>query len=205
MSNIKFYSTPQYETIFFGEYIIPNAGKPNDIFAKYPIEWLVLEKNLSDRTALLLSKYIIDWEAIDSLFIESWKNSYLRKWLNSEFYKKSFSPEEKQMIIPTHTEGTVGNNNYTVDNVFLLSEEEVKKYFSLDEAIARLPMILSLDDSGASESNPILINCEPMDWWTRTLGSYEGCAVSVDRHGDLVEAYANLDEYGVRPAMRIQW
>ena len=51
------------------------------------------------------------------------RSSEIRKWLNGEFYNGSFAAEEKALI-----------KSFNQDNVFLLSKEEVEKYFANKDA-----------------------------------------------------------------------
>ena len=61
----------------------------------------------------------------------SWQDSYLRQFLNDEFYNHAFSNEEKETIIEKQIENNPNRSygtdcgNTTADRVFVLSEEEV--------------------------------------------------------------------------------
>lgn len=100
------------------------------------IEWYVIAKE--DGKALLLSKYILDEKEYNHETTEdiTWENCELRVWLNNDFYGNAFDDEEKQHIQTTELINqdnpawdTVGGNN-TIDNVFILSIDEIAKYFS---------------------------------------------------------------------------
>ena len=65
----------------------------------------------------------------------TWEECDLRQYLNGEFYDASFSVEEKLLIAETALinhdnpwSGEPGGNN-TIDKVFLLSTDEVLRYF----------------------------------------------------------------------------
>lgn len=105
-------------TILFGSY--PQSDKSGK--TKDPIEWILLFDHALDRKALLLSKNIIDYMEFqpDNECSNIWKDSLLRKQLNSEFYSKAFDDNEKSLII---------ENDDISDKVFCLSVEEVKKFF----------------------------------------------------------------------------
>ena len=123
----------KYDTVTFGVLSDNRFG----LFPK-PIEWIVLDKN--DKSALLISKYIIDCKAFDYVNIETidnfsdekkenfknidWNKSSLRKWLNNDFLNSSFDMFEKEKILETHLQDVD-----TDDKIFCLSEEEYKKYF----------------------------------------------------------------------------
>ena len=123
----------KYDTVTFGVLSDNRFG----LFPK-PIEWIVLDKN--DKSALLISKYIIDCKAFDYVNIETidnlsddkkeniknvnWSTSSLRKWLNNDFLNSSFDISEKEKILDTHLQDVD-----TDDKIFCLNEEEYKKYF----------------------------------------------------------------------------
>ena len=110
---------------------------------KDTIEWIVLERDEENHKALLLSKYLLDMYCYNENNENvSWENSDIRKWLNEYFYNTAFDDEGKDKIIETEI-----NNEYSLDKtvryaeylnkesktndkVFLLSTDEVIKYFS---------------------------------------------------------------------------
>lgn len=85
------------------------------------IEWIVLR--IERGKALLISKSILDIRKYNNEAGNvCWDNSDIRKWLNKDFYKASFSQSDKDFIYPyEHDEIT--------DNVFLLSSDESKIVF----------------------------------------------------------------------------
>ena len=105
----------------------------DDLYEMGGYTWQVLE--IRDGEALLITRDIIDARAFDNDGKTNiWSKSSLRKWLNREFYS-GFSAEEKSRILSTNVVnndnpwyGTDGGQD-TVDNVFLLSIEEVVEYF----------------------------------------------------------------------------
>lgn len=119
-------SIDQMDTITFG------LDKKSE-----PIEWIVLEKG--NGKALLLSKYILTNHVYNDESVDvTWENCTLRKWLNSEYINTLFSKKEQGSILTTDVinndnarYGTNGGNN-TKDKLFLLSIDEVNKYFSTD-------------------------------------------------------------------------
>lgn len=107
----------------------PAGGKMQ--FGGY--DWYVLEKQ-KDKM-LLLTEKVIENRIYQSKKQEiTWENCDMRKYLNEEFYH-SFHPAERSRIIEVDNinkdnpwYGTSGGN-FTKDKIFLLSIEEVVRYF----------------------------------------------------------------------------
>lgn len=195
-----------YPTVLLGRYSVANAIKPRVNFVQQPIEWLVLEMNSQKRRALLLSKYALDWEgfadcpSIGTGYTTSWEMSYLRKWLNDEFYNECFSDEEKDTVVATYIAADKGDSKGTIDNVFLLSDNDVNTYLvSRESRIAYSPLIESI--ASGEEDDPIIIKHMPTAWWTRTIGKLESDVICIDATGKLCEMDSNLNEIGIRPAV----
>lgn len=126
----------QRETITLGSYEQDNDTSNG----KEPIEWIVLDK--ADDKMLVISKMALDYkryldESISPELDECvWSNSSIRNWLNDTFFTEAFNDVEQQKICETSvvTEdneeyGTPGGEN-TSDKVFLLSHQEILKYFA---------------------------------------------------------------------------
>ena len=155
-------------------------------FAGY--DWLVLE--VQGKKALLLSKYVLERRAYhESSKDIAWEESDIRSYLNGEFYD-SFTEQDKAQIVETQVInndnpwfGTAGGND-TTDKVFLLSLEEVVKYFG---------------DSGPGKEH------QECSWWLRSPGIDNGDAANVRSDGFLRThgRSMTLADCGVRPAMWI--
>ena len=119
----------------------PAALNPGDIieFGSYeqdnitgngpePIEWIVLD--VDGNEAFLVSVHSLDGRGFNETrrLQVSWDDSDIRKWLNQDFIYIAFSDEEKASLVPVENE----TEDHSKDLVFLLSDEEVKKYFSTD-------------------------------------------------------------------------
>ena len=101
--------------------------------------WRVLDVNTDAMTALVIA----DREVCEKKYHEpggdiTWENCTLRAWLNGEYLQKTFSAEERDAIIESHVSNsdnpeyhTPGGND-TTDRIFLLSLDEVRKYFEND-------------------------------------------------------------------------
>lgn len=90
-----------------------------------PIEWLVLKEE--GLATLVISKDTIKKCHFDGNFSNSsWVHSWLRTYLNNDFYENAFTAEEKKKIVNAKLTD-VGNAK---DNVFILSENEVRTLLS---------------------------------------------------------------------------
>lgn len=112
----------------FGNYYYFADEKRRDI------DWIVLNKDIENRVALLISKDIIESVPYDDkpyYEIKYWENSYLRLFLNSVFYNDAFIDSEKAIILDNVTTNHVSKNQYgeSVDKVSVPSEYEVSNYF----------------------------------------------------------------------------
>ena len=105
-----------------------------------PVKWRVLD--VADDRALLLSDRALESKSfkVSSLKADdvanflanlkkemSWSASDLRRWLNSEFFNICFNQKEQSMI--TSARHMSGFGEETEDRIFLLSKDEVEKYF----------------------------------------------------------------------------
>ena len=191
------------DIVYFGTYEQDNDttnGKEN-------IKWLVLakEKNrilvISDK-ALDCRLYNPSWRDV------TWETCSLRKWLNNDFINAAFSAEER-VKIPTVTVSADKNQkhdtdpgNATQDQVFLLSINEVEKYFNSDEARKCAPTAYAKAQRASTSDTYKTATC---GWWLRSSGDGQTYPVQVDSDGDVKE-YAGIvytDNNAVRPAMWI--
>mgnify|MGYP000379665349 CR=1 FL=1 len=196
------------DIVYFGTYEQDNDtsnGKEN-------IEWLVLAKEKN--RVLVISDKALDRQPYNSSYTEevTWENCSLRKWLNGTFLNKAFSTEEQAQI--QNTTVSADNNpqystnpgNATTDKVFLLSINEVEKYFNSDEARKCAPTAYA-KAQGASTSD----TCKTPSgaatcwWWLRSPGDDQSSAAYVYFGGNVFELgnYVFSGLNAVRPAMWI--
>ena len=184
-------------------------------FGKY--DWRVLDVQIGK--ALVLSDKVIEKKVNGRYENIRWETSTLRKYLNGGFLQM-FTREEQWRIIETRTEnnGTpwykYKDNSATNDKIFLLSLEEVVKYFgdsgdlknrkvSYEEKHIRIdakdyyindqynPSRIAKDASGRACS-----------WWLRSPGGYNLAHVLDD--GRVLVHRSDIDDIlfgGVRPAL----
>ena len=165
----------------------------------------------------------------------TWETSDIRQWLNGEFFA-SFSLVNQARIVETyvvnhdnpwcfadghsgHTNTQGGNN--TVDRIFLLSIDEVLRYFGDSGLVARgatMGEIARADDigrwfaSGMSDEyneNRVAMDLEGLTsfWWLRSPGRNPNYAARVRHGGDIsIIGYPTFREgivsrQGIRPAL----
>ena len=112
------------EIIEFGSYEQDNITSNGP----EPIEWQVLD--VEGDEAFLVSIYALDVmkfnETVKSLEKTCdllWAESDIRAWLNQDFLETAFSEDERNCLVPVENEGNI------TDLVFLLSKEELLRYF----------------------------------------------------------------------------
>ena len=177
-----------------------------------PIEWIVLEK--SNNKALLLSKYVLTSHTYNDESVDiTWENCTMRKWLNSEYINTIFSKKEQGSIITSDVinnvinygnaeYGTKGGNN-TKDKLFLLSLDEVNKYFNNDNQ----RVATNKGDSSSSWwlRSPGL---SPDNWWLPSPDIDQSQAAYIYYDGSLRENGGDVNTYGghgVRPALWVKY
>ena len=181
--------------------------------------WRVLD--VKDGKALIITENIIERRPynVDAKEI-TWETCTLRKYLNGEFLQ-TFTNEEQGRIAETRISnpdnlwyGTTGGND-TVDKVFLLSLEEVNKYFgdSGDYQNKRRKEYsngkwVSADNgygfSNANDSDRAAhYSSQASWWWLRSPGCGSSDAASVGVSGGVIVnglLVGNVHN-GVRPAL----
>ena len=136
------------DTIKLGQYYISKSDQLE------PIEWIMLDKDEATGNQLLITKDVIEFKKFDDDDNTIWLNSYIRKWLNEDFYNIAFNNNEKETIVPITKEDftrSLYNSSYLAENgtssekVFLLSQDEATKYFTKDNKRIAKPTQYVLD------------------------------------------------------------
>ena len=158
------------KTYTFGNYH-QNYGDSSEV---EPIEWVVLNKN--KKAVLLLSKKGLNVQLYNSTDENvTWETCYLREWLNHEFMNHAFNEEEQNLIQETTNKQTKNpkynteGGNPTVDKLFLLSVNEVKKYLKTSKEQKCKPSNYAIYQTNLTEG-PSLITKDTCCWWLRTPG-----------------------------------
>ena len=188
-----------------------------------PIQWIILDEQ-PDGRKLVISRFVLYADTYNaSLDKVTWETCGLRKYLNSDFYNKVYSPFEKMHIEKTRVAGndnprfgTEGGKD-TKDKLFLLSLEEVHEYFLFetwdDEKWTGTSRALDTKPLGSAgmenyltwegESPGSIDNSS--SWWLRTPGSIDNrYACIVDAGGSIRQTQTVNEMYGVRPVMWIK-
>jgi hypothetical protein len=126
----------------------------------------------------------------------TWEKSDLRRWLNENFLETAFDDNSKRILPRTvHTYDnpeyrTRGGEDAEGDNLFLLSLEEVHKYFDIREYYK------------PNESSVARLNGATVWWWLRSPGRYSRGASFVFADGSVIDRGSNVvwSEGAVRPA-----
>jgi len=182
--------------------------------------WLILERQgnraliLSERiTELRFYSYWMCDRRLRNPTSATWETSDLRRYLNDDYYNNNFEPEDKARILST-TISTPDNPEFkqqydsidspfipvqggvdTTDRIFVLSHEEIRKYFGECGILETLHPRIAYDSSNTAAV-----------YWTRTPG--RNC-----RHVTVVTPLGSLNFYGlhgnttydrVRPAIGVR-
>jgi len=168
------------------------------VFGKYKgvdITWRILAQK--GNKLLIISEKGLDTipynEEIKDI---TWEKCTLRKWLNTEFIDSAFSQEQQKYIIQSEVENS---GIITLDKVFLLSIDEVNKYFKDDidrQCIPADNLTLAVKSLGYK-------SCW---WWLRSPGG-------VGHHASEVKSEGSINHFGrnvcrvstVRPALWIDF
>ena len=210
-------------TVTFGKYEQDRSKS-----GKEELEWRVPEKDTDKKMALLITGNCIECMPYHTEKTDiTWKDSSLRQWLNSMFLQETFSDEEQDQVLEADIETYVNQDLNsdgvvrTSDRIFLLSDEEVKKYFkNKTDRLAKVsPLIHKEVETEENEAEgekreeeeggmkPAVSELtDGIFWWLRSPGDRQDCAECVGAEGSVVTAgYTVLQaNFGVRPAMWVK-
>ena len=175
------------DTYTFGAYEQDNSTSNG----KEAIEWTVLDKD--GMSLLLISKQALDCQQYNTSYTDvTWESCSLRKWMNGTFLNKAFNAEEQAQIQNTtvsadkNPEYNTNPGNATTDKVFLLSINEVEKYFNSDEARKCAPTAYAKAQGAyTSDSYKTASGAATCWWWLRSPGFTQSCAASVRYDGSV--------------------
>lgn len=182
--------------IKFGTY---NQGVSGNNTDNEEIEWLVLDK--VDEKILVVSKYALDCQPYNGT---SWETCHIRQWLNGKFINTAFNSDQQKVIEniyvlnPQNKDINKDGESSTQDKIFLLSIDEVQKYFKTNEDRKCIPTKYAIQQGATQYKNGMCY------WWLRTSSNeLYGCIVRTNGklHTDIDWVYD--EAVAVRPAMWI--
>ncbi|MDR1563676.1 MAG: DUF6273 domain-containing protein [Oscillospiraceae bacterium] len=173
--------------------------------------WLVLKTDAERSRALLISKDIVELKAYHNIFEAiTWEKCSLRAYLNGVFFYNNFNYYEQPYILETKNVnrknqwfGTSCGND-TDDRVFLLSLEEVVKYFGDSGKLSnhsKKDGYWLADEYNGSRVAKFVNETSP--WWLRSPGNNPNNAAYVNNDGNVNVNGNNVNNtsLGVRPAL----
>ncbi len=167
-------------------------------FKVEPIKWRVLERK--ENSLFVVADKILDTRRFDRSS-GNYANSEIRGFLNGEFYDKVFRDAQKNKIVVTAVDNNARGRR-TSDRVFLLSNEEVKQYFSSDSARQK-------EGSDYAKARGLHIHGGTSPWWLRS--SYRSLELDSEIYVQGIRSGGNFNSYivyynrgGVVPAMWIK-
>lgn len=201
------------------------------------LEWRVLDKQ--EERILVITESLVDVRQFhharsdeQNHFIEvTWDMSDIRQYINGELYDSLFNEYEKSKICDTNVttpegpEKSLNEEDYpsggadTIDKLFLLSYDEVRKYFVSDESMKpsnEIYMYFDYKDGTTILSE--IYRVKPGEnynvksgvgsrqikgWWLRTPGGIIAHSLEVNDGSIDMNGLSVIDECGIRPAMWI--
>lgn len=129
------------DVVCIGEY-----EQDSQLPGKEKIYWDVVD--VDGDTIVLVSHFVIDLKQFNMKgdINPGWENSYIRAWLNSEFYNSAFTDQEKGLIVYSEVDNifpaaffddigekyVVREHSSTQDYIYLLSLDEIIKYYDAE-------------------------------------------------------------------------
>ena len=176
--------------------------KEENYFRYEPIKWRILQRD--NTTAFLLSDIILDIQPYHKETEEIfWGESHIRNWLNKNFMEAAFISQEQQMIEAMKRLNVADNaygmpENYTMDKIFLLSEEEISET-SNAQRYGFSKSASSYDKARKSESSQYAKDTSW--WWIQAVDMENGVRVGADGWISKNGYYILKYNAGIRPAL----
>lgn len=190
---------------------------------KTPIFWTVLARE-DDRVLLLANDRLAERE-FDPKKNGTWGDCELRQWMNSKLIKQLFTKTEQKLIAtvcnknPGSLKYDVPHGNDTMDRLFLLSAQEVERYFAtyetghpLNRTVITDPLAgMGLSNHLASKPGYGYLNSgtfsfhheQISEWLLRTPGAkLEGYSCCVSKH-QYIDSHSPAWSCNIRPALWI--
>ena len=211
----------------------PSRYVVGDIIQFGNYDWRVLD--VQGNQALIIADRIIYHRTYHhTLEVVTWEASEIRQWLNGDFFA-SFSPANQARIAETYVINNdnpwdfsemggwinTPGGNYTTDRIFLLSIDEVLRYFGDSGLVARGAVMGCNERDDNSPNWPELgiywwgimdqyreariahdLGGSASWWWLRSPGFNPFVAALIDHYGFLLLSGVEVSTSGgVRPAL----
>lgn len=189
------------DTVTFGNFYQDSEGKELT-----PVEWLVLDEQ--NGYTLLLTKPIIasmGWVNKGRNGV-TWAETDLREWLNNEFFNTAFSEKAKKNMAlfratqPQNPRYDTPAGKETIDNVSILSYQELIKYMPTDLERKTKPT------NYAIQQGCYLNPDGDSAWWLRSPGPIATVPEHLASWGNLGARTHYIDDVsiGVRPIIWVK-
>lgn len=180
-----------------------------------PIKWLVLnyDEYIKGKPLTVIADKVLN--VIPFNFAEMdgnlWETSLIRDWLNKGFYSDAFTSTKQDKVI---LEVEKLNNNFdsesdgvgdtTKDSIWLLSKDELMKYFPTEEDRKCRPTDFALANNVMVWSESAGDTNQFSYWWLRTAAITDQRYVKgVRPYGEIYDNLNELNDCGVRPVMTL--
>ena len=195
--------------------LLPSDVTVGDIIQFGGYDWRVLE--VRNNQALLLSEYVLFNRAFGS---GHWPNSDIRYYLNNDFLGR-FNPQDQARIASTTLPPAVnrwvgrGSHGGATDRIFLLSIEDVVRYFGDSGRFANPGPHVGAPNGPPLPREAFMITDEFNEariawdlqgsatrWWLRTQGTWTSDAIYVCDIGTVYMRGVSVNGLaGIRPAL----
>ena len=169
-----------------------------------PIEWVVLDED--EDHLFLVSKQSIVTQPRSDEDNDGWEHSSIRRWLNQDFFNLAFNEYERYSILEKELTTAYGEyygipalKEMTTDRVFLLSMDDLDKYFTTRESRVAEQSRYAIDtlaDFGCCDY--------ANNWWLRDGGTTGHNSWLVLEDGMGCGYLSEQCPAGIRPAMYIK-
>ena len=169
-----------------------------------PIVWE--KKGELGDSYILVSKKVVDYRPYHhhGNGLVKYKDSDLRRWLNSEFYNGAFTNEEKQVIESTSVYISA-DDEYVSDYVYLLTEKQVNDYYKTNEDRVKHARPYVYETSTGYSGNEDQYG---FAYWLRDYFKYDFGDTSsfsfVNYDGTIWHRFTRDQKRGVVPVIRIK-
>ena len=180
------------DTVEFGTY----EQDGNTSNGAEAIEWRVLA--VQDGKALLISRNVLDCVKYEANKVSTtWESSYLRTWMNNNFYDAAFTTDEKNKV--SSVLNANDGQSSTTDKVFALSANEAAQYLPTKSDLC------AAATTYAKNNGCYVGSYDNSRWWLRTQGASNTKATFVYSHGVIETSGQDVNETeyatGARPAI----